>query len=707
MAKVPMKRIFICGLKRDRKQILEKLQMEGMVQIENSGQPDEYLKTMDVMPQKILFDKNSNVAEQALGILTRYAPEKKSLLDSFEDAKELGRSEYDAKVASAEDYLAMAEKIISLEKEIRDKEDQFPKLESRIDGLKPWVSMDLPLNYKGTDMTEAFIGSLPYETEASKLRSVIEELAAKRADENETGKSETGKNGENLETAAASGDTGAEGGISIPAVVDVISSSPEMSCVFILSLKKDSELMRGILKELGFSIPKSTSAKHVPREEIKKLLHKKEKLTSEIAGLRTQIADFAANREELKFASDYYAMRAEKYSVLYGIPQSESAFFIEGYVPAAYGEVLCDKLRSSFDVEVELSEPGPEEDVPVLLRNGAFSEPVETVVESYSLPGKQEIDPSRITSIFYYIFFGMMLSDAGYGILLTLGTAYVMLKVKNMKPGMKKMMELFFYGGISTIVWGLAFGSFFGNAVNVIAATFFGRPDITLSPLWFEPMSEPMRFLVFAFACGIVHILTGLGIKLYQCIKQGDYVSAFCDSVLWFMFVGGGIVYLLSMPMVTDMLGLGFSIGHPASDIAAWIAIAGCIGVVLTGGRESKNWFKRLLKGAYAAYGITGYLSDILSYSRLLALGLATGVIAQVFNQMGSMLGATWYGALIFIIIFLIGHILNIGINVLGAYVHTNRLQFVEFFGKFYDGGGRSFEPFTEKTKYFKVKEDK
>ena len=172
------------------------------------------------------------------------------------------------------------------------------------------------------------------------------------------------------------------------------------------------------------------------------------------------------------------------------------------------------------------------------------------------------------------------------------------------------------------------------------------------------------------------------------------------------MFVGGGIVYLLTMPMVTGMLGLSFTLGSAAASISAAIAIIGAIGVVLTGGRESKNWFKRLLKGAYSAYGITGYLSDILSYSRLLALGLATGVIAQVFNQMGSMLGATWYGALIFIIIFLIGHVLNIGINVLGAYVHTNRLQFVEFFGKFYDGGGRKFEPFSEHTKYFKIKED-
>ena len=172
------------------------------------------------------------------------------------------------------------------------------------------------------------------------------------------------------------------------------------------------------------------------------------------------------------------------------------------------------------------------------------------------------------------------------------------------------------------------------------------------------------------------------------------------------MFVGGGIVYLLTMPMITGMLSLGFTFGPTVATVSGAMAIAGCIGVVLTGGRESRNWFKRILKGAYSAYGVSSYLSDVLSYSRLLALGLASGVISTVFNKMGSMLGATWYGVLLFIAVFLVGHAMNLAINVLGSYVHTNRLQFVEFYGKFYDGGGRKFTPFRENTKYYKVKED-
>ena len=172
------------------------------------------------------------------------------------------------------------------------------------------------------------------------------------------------------------------------------------------------------------------------------------------------------------------------------------------------------------------------------------------------------------------------------------------------------------------------------------------------------------------------------------------------------MLVGGLILYGLTTDVVTGMLGLstimsGFGI------FGAVCAVIASVGIILTGGRESKNWFKRTLKGAYALYGVTGYLSDILSYSRLLALGLATSVISSVFNSMGSMVAGTpVVGVLFFIIVFLIGHALNLAINALGAYVHTNRLQFVEFFGKFYNGGGKKFQPFAVNTKYFKFKEE-
>ena len=173
------------------------------------------------------------------------------------------------------------------------------------------------------------------------------------------------------------------------------------------------------------------------------------------------------------------------------------------------------------------------------------------------------------------------------------------------------------------------------------------------------------------------------------------------------MLVGGAIVFMLSSQTFVDIAQLSFILPAQAGTAAAVVAGIGAIGIVLTSGRESRNPAKRLLKGLYGLYNVTGYLSDILSYSRLLALGLATGVIATVINQMGSMGGGGIGGAIMFILVFIVGHTINLGINLLGAYVHTNRLQFVEFFGKFYEGGGRKFAPFGIHTKYYKIREEK
>jgi V/A-type H+-transporting ATPase subunit I len=207
-------------------------------------------------------------------------------------------------------------------------------------------------------------------------------------------------------------------------------------------------------------------------------------------------------------------------------------------------------------------------------------------------------------------------------------------------------------------------------------------------------------------ALGIIHLFTGLGMKLFQLLKQKDYKSIIYDVVFWLILLGSSVVLLLSMPMIINLLGVNFVVPGNIANVASILAILAAIGITLTNGRESRNPFKRFLKGLYALYGISGYLSDVLSYSRLLALGLATGVIGMVINKMAAMAGGSKFvGPFIFIIIFLVGHTLNLAINALGAYVHTNRLQYVEFFGKFYGGGGREFKPFASKTKYYKIKE--
>lgn len=670
MAVVPMKKVLICGLKKDRKGTLELLQRQGVLEISNVLQEDEMFRKMDVTSSKTIFERNAVIAEQAISILGRYAPEEKGMLSSFAGRDLLTVEEYEAHAGDHDETMKKAYRLQELAKQMGENSSMIPRLEQQLEALSPWKGFDLPLDFKGTRKSTAFVGSIQEELT---LEQITEKLGV-------------------LAPRAKSVD------------VTVVSASREQTCLFIVCTKSDSEAVEEGLKKLNFVKPPLSS--QIPDKRRQELEEELSGVKAEIAQEEKEVRAMAPDRESLKFVMDYYTMRAEKYGVLNGLVQSKRVFLITGYVSEPKAPKLEKLLQEKYEVVVEYSRPGEDEDVPVVLHNNKFAEPVEGVIESYSLPGKGESDPSMAVAVFYYALYGLMLGDAAYGLIMIAGTAFCLAKFKNMEAGLKKYMKMFMYCGISTTFWGVMFGSFFGDAVNVVAATFFHRPDIKLAPIWFEPVSLPMKMLVFAFLLGIIHLFTGLGIKFGTCVKNGSLRDAVYDAVFWYMLVGGGIIYLLTMSMFTDMLGLSFTIPAPVGTVAAVLAVIGLIGIILTGGRESRNWFKRILKGLYGAYGVTSYLSDILSYSRLLALGLATSVIATVFNKMGSMLGGTIPGVIVFILVFLIGHSLNLAINALGAYVHTNRLQFVEFFGKFYEGGGRKFEPFAIHTKYYKVKED-
>lgn len=216
-----------------------------------------------------------------------------------------------------------------------------------------------------------------------------------------------------------------------------------------------------------------------------------------------------------------------------------------------------------------------------------------------------------------------------------------------------------------------------------------------------------MRLLMYAMLFGVIHLFMGLALKGYMLLKDKQYMDFFCDVIIWYVFLIGLVMMLLPSSIFASISQLPEGTFPPAvSQIGKVMAIAGAVGLLLMSGRANKNIALRLALGAYDIYNVTGWLSDVLSYSRLLALGLATGVIASVVNQMASMLGDGIIAAVGFIVIFIVGHSLNLAINLLGAYVHTNRLQFVEFFGKFYEGGGRPFNPFKLTTKYVDVKEE-
>ena len=254
-----------------------------------------------------------------------------------------------------------------------------------------------------------------------------------------------------------------------------------------------------------------------------------------------------------------------------------------------------------------------------------------------------------------------------------------------MKPDegfLKNALQIGVSCGISTIFWGAMFGGYFGNLVTQVAESWFGM-TVTV-PSVFDPLNDPMSVMILSFILGGIHLFVGMGIKIYMLAREGHLMDGLMDVGLWYLV-------LIGLPLM--LLPAFFNVGMV-------LAIVGAVGLVLTQGRHEKNILMKPIKGVMSLYDITSYLSDVLSYSRILALGLAGGVIANVFNLLGTMPGFNLIGIIVFVLIFVIGTAFNVAISGLGAYVHTARLQYVEFFGKFYEAGGRPFKPFQPNTKY-------
>lgn len=678
MAVLPMKRIALYGLAAERKAILEALQKYGAVEVQDADYAAYGFAKLDTSASQAVFGKAISTADNALDILGEYTQEKESIFSSLEGRRTLHISAYNDYARHIKGIHETAEQIIKLAREIDELHTEIAACEAQIAALRPWLALDVPLNFPGTQKTVARIGSFPdmhsQKDILSNYQTALEKLGYDAQNE--------------------------------PVIhMQLLSSAPEQTCVLILCLRLQKEIVDQSLRSMGFAQPPIITAR-IPAAELAVQQDKMQHAKAEILQRQEKICAFAQQRDALRFLSDYYRMRREKYQVLSHINQQKHVFVLCGYIPQKLIPQFKVQMEGQFTVEIVCTDADETDSVPVLLENNPFAAPVETVLETYSMPGRKEIDPSAVMAVFYYIFFGMMLSDAAYGLIMVLACGIALWKFRNMETELKKTITMFLYCGISTMFWGIMFGSYFGDAIAVVSNTFFHR-TVSIPPLWFAPVNEPMRLLLFAFGLGILHIFAGLAIKCYQLIKAGDIRSAVYDVLFWYLTVGGGVLYLLSLDMFVTMTGLRIRIPSAVANIAAVCSGIGALGILLFGGRSSKNPGKRIAKGLYALYGISGYLSDILSYSRLLALGLATGVIATVFNKMGSMFGDGILGFVLFLIVFLIGHTLNIGINLLGAYVHTNRLQFVEFFGKFYEGGGKKFCPYAAHTKFYKIEEEK
>ena len=658
MAKLKMKSFTIAALRKDRKFLIEHLQDSSIVQLSSCKESKDGFRKIDCTSREQVFERYRINAEKALKILDGVSPEKTSLLASFSGRREIDPDEIGVIAETADDMAAYCNKIIALDKTITENAAEKVRIKTSLALLEPWRELDIPLDSEDTDSTEIIIGSVP--------RLITEkELATELAKD-----------------ASLSFD------------LEIVSASREITCFVIFVLKGQKEAAESILRSIGFSYP-TVSCNGTPQTEIEKYNEKLIELDSESDEAHKKIEAMCEKREDIKNASDYYSIRAEKYRAISTLDHSAHTVIITGFIPEVDMPKL-ERICSRVDSCVLEFEDAPE-DAPVKLKNNAFSQPAQGIVTMYATPSTEDIDPTPVLAFFYYFFFGMMFSDAGYGLLMT-GICALLIKKFKPEENMRNNLKLFEYCGISTFIWGLVYGSIFGNAPAVYYNHFTGK-NITMADIlpWpiLDQKKDAMTILIVSIAFGLIHILAGMACKFYILWKHGDKKGALFD-------VGSWMLLLVGVAVGAAGTKLGDGVKYAGIGIALF-----CVAVlILTQGRDKKNPIMRLFSGIVSLYDITSYVSDLLSYSRLLALGLTTGVMAEVFNLLSEMLGKSVIGIIPMTLVFILGHLINIGLNALGSYVHTMRLQYVEMFSKFYEGGGKPFEPFSLNSKYIRIKEE-
>lgn len=592
-----------------------------------------------------------NKTELAIATLDRYSTKKPPL---FFTRRSITRRAFKKVLEKKEDILSHREEVLQLNDELYKLRERINKSQTELTSIIPWVKYDLPLEERHTRYATVDLGVVPATVNVDTLCQRV---------------------GEKTENFA----------------IKELNRDRELIYLVVFYLNQDEDEVMTALKQSGY-LPTQFETWHGMAEDNKDRLSKLIKeLEIRIRDVEKKIGTLDVYEDGIKCLYDELIIERDRARAKEQIFATKRTFTIGGWVPEECIESVASTLEN-YNCIYKIRDPEDEEEVPVLVQNGKYMTPFESVMEMYSLPDYRGFDPTKLYAIFYAMFFGIMLSDAGYGLIITAACAYIIKKYP-LEGMMYKMSRMFFWCGISTVFWGAMFGGWFGDIVSVVSREFLGH-EVVIKPLWFNPIEDPTRLLIWSLAFGVVHLFVAMGIHAYMLIKRGQFWSAVFDVFSWYFVIVGIVLWLAGGQISTGAINLG-----------KYFTIGGALVLLLTGGREKKG-FGKVIGGLGAIYNITGYLSDILSYARLLALGLATGVIASVVNTMGSLGGGTFIGAIILAIVFVIGHLFNLGINALGSFVHASRLQYIEFFGKFYEDGGEEFTPFRKNTKYTKILND-
>lgn len=644
-----MDRISILGMIEDQEDIFEYLMRVGAVELvspssdaDSEGSEDigQSTSAEAVSGEAAVVQLEQEIArlEQVLVQLNRRYP------DSAEDDSLTMTTEEFLRIGSQKAlilaFLARGERLLEREAaighEIRD-------IEQRLILLQPWKNIPIDFDAMETANTVLFAGSFSDRERMRELIATLEEELPET----------------HIHPVEDTGD-------------DVLA--------LVVALKKNRALVEAKLSSAQFHPLPDQQAHGTPARRIADLQGRQNKLNDDLRKLDLDLTEIAERRTDFRKLADFLRVRRDRLSADEQLVQTASTFSLTGWIPAKRSEKVRKTLTERFLTAVDVRPARKDEDYPVQLRNNPFARAYEVILEMFGAPSPHEADPTPVMAPFYFIFFGMMLSDVGYGLLLTVLCAYLLF-VKKATGELGKLSRMLFLSGISSVIWGFVFGGFFGNLVPMLT-----DGNASFPCLWFDPMEDPMKLMVWSMLFGVVHLFAGMLLDIYNQARRGTLRDALLDTAPWFVII----------------IGLGLMLTDFAT-VGKYMAIAGTAVKLLFGGREAKNPILRIFKGLASLYDITGYFSDILSYTRILALVLATSVIAIVVNTLAMIGGSGLLGIMLFIAVSIFGHLLNLALSALSAYVHAARLQYVEFFGKFFGGGGTFWKPLALRTRYVRL----
>ena len=631
-----MKHLRLLGMESEREALLKAMQDMECVEISSIDGSEEALKSGFAKPDdKALMSAQeaSRAYRTALASLDRFAPEKKGM---FRKRQGVSRAAFFS-AESEENARTAAETINKDTRRLGEIESERTKNEALRATLAPWLTVDAPLG--GADGALAvFFGTAGLNVTDDALKALAD---------------------------------------SLDGLLTWQQASSDRSLRYLLVMCHGSVKERALsaLRDLGFSTVSFRGMTGTAKENDKALAENLAALEKERQEIEQRIAGLGGKREALLEASDRAAIALRREEAKSRLVGTDKVFLLEGWLPADHCAAL-EKALEPFTCAIETREPTEDEypQVPVQLKNNKLTRPLNMVTEMYSLPAYGTLDPNPLMAPFFILFYGIMMADMGYGLLMMIASVIISKKYRP-KGTSGELFSLLGLCGISTFIMGALTGGFFGDFLTQLVAivspgTVFALPKL------FDPLDDLTMILIGSMALGMVQIVTGMAISLIEKCKRKKFLDAFFEEITWWIvFIG---IALLA-------LGKG-----------AAVLYVGCALVLLGPIVQGKGWGK--LTGVFGSLynHVTGYFGDILSYTRLMALMLAGSVIAQVFNMLAAMPG----NVIAFIIISMLGNAMNFGLNLLGCYVHDLRLQCLEFFNKFYVDGGKPFRPMTLDTEY-------